>query len=32
VFGDITVAPGGHDITYPLYPARIVNGGVEYLR
>jgi branched-chain amino acid transport system substrate-binding protein len=32
VFGDITVKPGGHDITYPLYPARIVNGGVEYLR
>jgi branched-chain amino acid transport system substrate-binding protein len=32
VFGDITVKPGGHDITYPLYPARIINGGVEYLR
>ncbi len=32
VFGDITVKPGGHDMDYPLYPARIVDGKIEYLR
>lgn len=32
VFGDITVKPGGHDIEYPLYPAKVVGGTIEYMR
>ena len=31
VFGSIDVTPGEHDITFPLHPARIVDGEVEYL-
>ena len=31
VFGDIHVKPGEHDLTFPLYPAQIVNGEVQYL-
>ena len=32
VFGSINVKPGEHDITFPLHPARIVDGEVKYLR
>lgn len=32
VFGTIEVKPGEHDITFPLHPALIVDGEVEYLR
>jgi branched-chain amino acid transport system substrate-binding protein len=32
IFGDLDVKPGEHDITFPLYPARIVDGELEYLR
>ena len=32
VFGTIEVKPGEHDITFPLHPARIVDGEVKYLR
>jgi ABC-type branched-subunit amino acid transport system substrate-binding protein len=32
VFGSIDVKPGDHDITFPLYPARIVDGKIKYLR
>ena len=32
VFGDLTVKPGQHDITFPLHPARIVDGEVKFLR
>jgi branched-chain amino acid transport system substrate-binding protein len=32
VFGDIHVKPGEHNISFPLYPAQIVDGEVKYLR
>jgi branched-chain amino acid transport system substrate-binding protein len=32
VFGDLDVKRGQHDITFPLHPARIVDGEVKYLR
>lgn len=31
VFGTIEVKPGEHDIIFPLYPAQIVDGKLEYL-
>jgi len=31
VFGEFHVKPGEHDIEIPLYPAQIVEGGIEYL-
>lgn len=31
IFGYIEKAEGEHDIDYPLYPARIVNGKIQYL-
>jgi ABC-type branched-subunit amino acid transport system substrate-binding protein len=31
VFGEHDVKPGEHDITFPLHPARIVNGKLKYL-
>lgn len=31
IFGDLDVEPGEHDIVFPLYPARIVDGEVKYL-
>lgn len=32
VFGSINVSAGEHDMSYPLYPARIVDGELDYLR
>lgn len=32
VFGSVDLKPGEHDITFPLHPARIVDGEVKYLR
>ena len=32
VFGDIDVKPGEHDIAFPLFPAKIVENGIKYLR
>ncbi len=32
VLGYLDVKPGEHDIAYPLYPARILNGKIKYLR
>ncbi len=32
IFGYLEVKPGEHDIHFPLHPAQIVNGEVEYLR
>ncbi len=32
VLGYLDVIPGEHDIAYPLYPARILNGKLKYLR
>lgn len=32
IFGDIDVKPGQHDIEFPLYPAKIVEGKIEYLK
>ena len=31
VFGVLDVKPGEHEIFFPLYPARIVDGEIEYL-
>ena len=31
VFGDIHVKPSEHNMTFPLYPARISDGKIEYL-
>jgi branched-chain amino acid transport system substrate-binding protein len=30
VFGMVNVRPGEHDISFPLYPAQIINGEVKY--
>jgi len=30
VFGIVNVRPGEHDISFPLYPAQIINGEVKY--
>jgi len=32
IFGFIDKQKGAHDITFPLYPARIVSGKIEYLK
>jgi len=32
IFGNINVQPGDHDFDYPMYPARIVNGNLEFER
>jgi len=32
IFGTLDVEPGERDITFPLHPAQIVNGELEYLR
>ena len=32
VFGSIEVKPGEHEIGFPLHPARIVDGKIDYLR
>ncbi|MDI6769233.1 MAG: ABC transporter substrate-binding protein [Anaerolineales bacterium] len=32
VFGALDVEPGEHDIGFPMHPARIVDGEIEYLR
>ena len=30
VFGSLEVKAGEHDISFPLYPAQIVDGKVQY--
>jgi len=32
VFGGFSAKPGEHDITFPLHPAQIVDGEIQYLR
>ena len=32
IFGELDVAPGTRDIIFPLYPARITNGKIQFLR
>jgi len=30
VFGHLRVRPGEHDLTFPLFPAQVVNGAIKY--
>jgi branched-chain amino acid transport system substrate-binding protein len=30
VFGHLRVRPGEHDLTFPMFPAQIVNGAIKY--
>jgi len=32
VFGSIDALPGEHDIAFPLYPAQVVDGKLEFRR